>query len=265
MGLKISVITPSFNSSHYIEKAICSVLDQDYTNYEHIVIDGGSTDQTLAILKKYSHLVWISEKDRGQVDAMNKGFRMATGDIIVYLNADDYFICGAFSSVIPCFNQGHKFVVGDIVVQKNNEYFINIPRTTIEGMLRHWEMNAFPYNPVGYFYSREVQETIPFDENFTCMMDLRFLLEAVTKFNFIKINALLGVYRCIGNTKTSADQNNLNYWTEENFWFINNYLPLMSHKYVQQFRKDRVKGYEQQQEWQKALLKKTEMELYGKE
>ncbi len=255
MNLKISVITPSLNSGLYIEKAICSVLDQDYTNYEHIVVDGGSTDQTLSILKKYSHLKWVSEKDRGQADAMNKGFRMSTGDIIVYLNADDYFLCGAFSSVIPYFEQGHKFVVGDIVVQKSNEYFINVPRVKLEGMLRHWEMNAFPYNPVGYFYTREVQEVIPFDENFKSMMDLRFLLEAATKFNFKKINALLGVYRCRENTKTVSEQNDPGYWTEENFWFINDYLPLMSKEYVQRFKEDRIKGYEQQRKWQKAFLK----------
>jgi glycosyltransferase involved in cell wall biosynthesis len=89
--LKISIITPSFNSVNYIERAIKSVLSQDYDNWEHIIVDGGSMDGTLEILKKYPHLVWVSEPDRGQSDAMNKGFQMSTGEIIGYLNADDWY------------------------------------------------------------------------------------------------------------------------------------------------------------------------------
>ncbi len=98
--MKISVITPSYNSANTIETAIKSVLAQDYKNYEHIVVDGASTDGTLDILKRHPHLTWISEPDRGQVHAMNKGFAMATGDIIVNLNADDQFLQGAFSAVL---------------------------------------------------------------------------------------------------------------------------------------------------------------------
>ena len=77
--LKISVITPSFNQGVFIEKTIQSVIDQKYPNFEHIIIDGGSTDETLVILKKYPHLIWLSEKDKGQSDALNKGMKMATG------------------------------------------------------------------------------------------------------------------------------------------------------------------------------------------
>lgn len=83
----ISIITPSLNQARYIERTICSVLEQDYPNLEYIVVDGGSTDGTVEILKKYgSRLTWISEKDAGQSDAINKGMRMATGDVIAYLN-----------------------------------------------------------------------------------------------------------------------------------------------------------------------------------
>ncbi len=89
---KISVITPSFNSESYIENTIRSVLNQDYPNLEYLVIDGGSTDLTLDILKKYNGSVtWISEKDRGQSNAINKGLHLATGDVIAYLNSDDMY------------------------------------------------------------------------------------------------------------------------------------------------------------------------------
>lgn len=96
---RISIITPSYQQGKYIERAIKSVMDQDYSNIEHIIIDGGSSDNTLDILRKYPHIKWISEKDEGQSDALNKGFRMATGDIIGWLNCDDYYEQDAFSRV----------------------------------------------------------------------------------------------------------------------------------------------------------------------
>ena len=89
---KITVLTPSYNMSDYIEENIVSVLNQTYKNYEHIIIDAGSSDNTVAILEKYPHLKWISEPDGGQSDAYNKGLRMATGDLVLCLNADDYLL-----------------------------------------------------------------------------------------------------------------------------------------------------------------------------
>jgi len=99
----ISIITPTFNDFRFLEENIKSLLKQTYKFYEHIVIDGGSTDGTLELLKSYPHIKWISERDKGMYDAINKGIKMASGDIIAYLNADDrYFdysletVCGTF-------------------------------------------------------------------------------------------------------------------------------------------------------------------------
>lgn len=89
----VTIVTPSFNKGPYIEETILSIRNQTYSHLEHIVIDGGSTDETLAILRNYSgELVWISEPDNGQSDAINKGWRLAKGDIIAYLNADDTYL-----------------------------------------------------------------------------------------------------------------------------------------------------------------------------
>jgi glycosyltransferase involved in cell wall biosynthesis len=85
--MKISVLTPSFNSARYLDRAIRSVQQQDYSNWEHIVMDGGSTNGTKEILQKYSNLFWTSEKENGQLDAMNKAFARSTGDIVMHLNA----------------------------------------------------------------------------------------------------------------------------------------------------------------------------------
>lgn len=89
---KISILTPTLNQARFIEETIQSVLSQGYPNLEFIVVDGGSTDGTLDILRKYSEsLVWSSEPDRGQVDAINKGLLKASGDVIAYLNSDDIY------------------------------------------------------------------------------------------------------------------------------------------------------------------------------
>lgn len=102
--LKISIITPSFNQGKFIRDTIESVLNQNYKNYEHIVIDGGSTDETVDILKEYPHLTWISEKDKGAADAINKGFEMADGDVVTWINSDDYYEANTFIEVINYFS-----------------------------------------------------------------------------------------------------------------------------------------------------------------
>jgi len=102
----VSIITPSFNKGPYIEETIQSIRNQGYTNTEHIIIDGGSTDETLAILKKYNGQVsWISEPDRGQSDAINKGWKIARGEIIAYLNADDTYTPDAVGIAVTYLNE----------------------------------------------------------------------------------------------------------------------------------------------------------------
>ena len=97
--MKISIVTPSLNSKDFIEDAIQSVLRQRYHDFEHIVVDGGSKDGTQEILRRYAHVKWISEPDKGQSDALNKGVSMSNGDVIGWLNADEYYLPGAFTDV----------------------------------------------------------------------------------------------------------------------------------------------------------------------
>ena len=251
--MKISVITPSFNSAQTIERAIQSVMKQDYHHWEHIIIDGGSTDDTIEILEKYKHLHWVSEPDRGQVHAMNKGFSMSTGDLIVYLNSDDYFNDGAFTSVVNAFSPEIMMVVGKVSVydEATDSWWINDPRIDFKSILHHWEPDAFCVNPVGYFYRRHVQNKIRFREDNGGKMDLAFLLEAAFYFESqtIKIDQVMGCFMNTKDTRTVNEQSKAGYWRPENFTFIEPFLQKMPESFQVEYREKQKAGYTQRQEW----------------
>jgi len=114
---KLSIITPSFNQGEFLEQCIESVLSQDYPNLEYLILDGGSTDQSAQIIERHRpRLAWaISENDGGQSDAINKGLTRATGDLVAWLNADDFYLPGAFRTVVEAHRRrpGGAFYFGD--------------------------------------------------------------------------------------------------------------------------------------------------------
>ena len=138
--MKISIITVTFNSAKYLEDCIQSVIDQNFNNIEHIIIDGGSTDQTVAIIKKYKHKLayWVSEKDNGMYDAINKGLQFATGDVVGMLHSDDILASPEVISLIAQSfeNKNVDSVYGDLVYVKPDN---------INQVLRIWK---------GYNYKR---------------------------------------------------------------------------------------------------------------
>ena len=115
--MRISILTPSYNQGKFIEKTITSVMNQNWQDVEHIIIDGGSTDNTIDILKRYPNLRWISEPDEGQADALNKGLEIATGEIIGWINSDDFYKENIFNDIIKEFKHSYvNWVIGNITL-----------------------------------------------------------------------------------------------------------------------------------------------------
>ncbi len=126
----VSIVTPSFNQAPFLEKTILSVLEQDYPNIEYMVVDGASTDGSLEIIRKHANRIswWVSEKDDGQADGINKGFKRATGDIVAWLNSDDFYLPGTVTRAVQALqdNPSAAFVYGDVQVVDEKGEVINI-------------------------------------------------------------------------------------------------------------------------------------------
>lgn len=197
---RISVVTPSFNQAAYIGQTIESVLSQRYPDFEHIVVDGGSTDGTLEILKRYPHLKWISEADRGQADALNKGFRMATGDVIAWVNSDDWYEPGAFDAVAAFFrdNPDEDVVMGDcLLVDENGKVFdkvVNVERG-FEEIRCHWVPRSIPTQPAVFFRKRLLDECGELDVSLHYVMDFDLWLRFSQKARFRHIDVTTSGYR----------------------------------------------------------------------
>lgn len=204
---KISIVTPSYNQGRFIEIAIESVLAQNYPNFEHIILDNCSTDQTLAILEKYPHLIWKSEPDQGQSDALNQGFRMATGEIIGWLNADDQYLPGCFNQVTKAFTNHPET---DIVY---GDYYWSDEMGKITQLRRELDFDFFllKYLHILYipststFFKQKIfQENNFLDTSLKYSMDYEFFLRlAYKQYKFNHINAYLANFRWHKQSKSS--------------------------------------------------------------
>lgn len=213
--MMISVITPVYNGAKFIESCIKVVIDQNCSHVEHIIVDGGSTDETVEIIKeyaqKYSHIRWISEKDKGQSDAMNKGIAMAQGEILAILNVDDYYEPNVLNRVSEMFKTlpEPSLLVGNCKVWNDEGKLdhINKPaKIKLTDLLLGCELNPHPMNPSAYFYHTSLHQKIGLykvDEHY--VMDLDFLLRAVQVATVKYVNETWGNYRQLEGTKTVND------------------------------------------------------------
>jgi glycosyltransferase involved in cell wall biosynthesis len=142
-SLRVSVVTPSYNQAAFLEQTMLSVLDQGYLNLEYLVVDGGSADGSVEIIQKYAPRLayWVSERDRGQADAINKGLARVSGDIVAWLNSDDYYLPGAIRSVVRAFEDHPEagLIYGDVAAVDGENRPLNTIRYGnygLEGLLR---------------------------------------------------------------------------------------------------------------------------------
>lgn len=204
---KITIVTPSYNQGDFLEETILSILNQEYPNLEYIICDGGSTDQSVDIIKKYESKItwWCSEKDRGQTDAINKGMQRATGDIVGWINSDDVMFANSL------------FVIADFYMHHPKCEFANgvvadIDKEGIVKKFTHIIMSKFfmkhgCYNicQQGMFWKRELFDRIGFlDDTFHAKMDVEWLIrnyEANTKV--MLLNKPVAAIRVYEGTKTA--------------------------------------------------------------
>jgi glycosyltransferase involved in cell wall biosynthesis len=202
--LKISIITPSFNQGQYIEDTILSVIGQDYGNLEYIIMDGGSKDQTIDVIKKYSDKItyWESKKDKGQSHAINKGLNKATGDIIAWLNSDDMYTDNALKRVANIFlkNPDVDIVYGNVwqCYPKETEKHINkkfSPKQFLTGVNMHQP---------SVFWRRKLHEEVGYlDEELYYTMDYDLWLRLFYNYKSYKTDVILSKFRCHEEAKTS--------------------------------------------------------------
>lgn len=212
----ISVITPVMNGERYIESCLNTVIEQDCSDMEHIIIDGVSRDKTLSIVKEYAdrypHIRWVSEKDNGQSNAMNKGIAMARGEIIAILNVDDYYephTLNRIQEIVKTLREP-GMVVGNCKVwdAEGKLLYVNKPsKLKITDLLMGWSINPHPVNPSAYFYHKSLHKIVgPYDEKHHYVMDLDFILKAVKVSTVKYFNETWGNYRFLEGTKTFVDK-----------------------------------------------------------
>jgi len=216
---KISVVTPSYNQGQYIEETIRSVIMQGYPNLEYIIIDGGSTDNTMDIVKKYQHDIfyWVSEKDNGQTHAINKGLRLATGDIVAYLNSDDVFMPYSFRLVAEIMTRwdinwltgvrSHLNPTGSITTVKKSprvfNRFLYSKGFNLSGFLGFNQQ-------VSTFWRRSLTKDLEWNEKLNCCMDIDIWLQLSKTTELFSINSILGLMRQHKEQKSKTVCSDLN-------------------------------------------------------
>jgi len=228
---KISIITPTLNQADFIEQTIKSVLSQNYPNLEYIIVDGGSKDKTLPILKKYQDkLKWISEKDRGQSDAINKGLELSTGEVVGYLNSDDVLEDGALFKIAEFFDENpHIFwVTGKCFIidkdGKRTRFLINWYKNIFLKYFRSFTtliISNYISQPATFWKKEILTKVGLFDKSLHYSMDYDYWLRISKHYYELGfIDAYLASFRIHETSKTVAK---LSLQLSENYDIVKKY------------------------------------------
>lgn len=211
--MKISVITPSLNQRQFIEETIESILNQEHKDVELIVVDGVSTDGTVELLQSYGdRFRWISEKDSGQTEAINKGIKMASGDIICYLNSDDYFFPYTLKVVNDYFEAHPEamWLSGDATIVDENGKEILKYITAYKKFLRFWpnfttlSIVNFISQPSTFLRREAFEEFGLFKEHLHWDMDYDYWLMLMKKYPLHFLRRSLSAFRLHGDSKSGT-------------------------------------------------------------
>lgn len=212
----VSIVTPSLNQGQYIEETILSVLNQDYPNIEYTVIDGGSTDETIDILKKYQEkLLWVSEKGRGQTEAIHKGFKNAKGAILAWLNSDDLYSSDAVGKAVGLFNQNPEIRMVYGKTRYIDAHGKNVGQHPTEPFnLKKLAVSTFICQP-STFSKKDAYLTaggLNIDLHYT--MDYDLWVRIARQFSVEYLPEVLSEYRLHDRSKTVSDIHSLRFHRE---------------------------------------------------
>ena len=211
---KITVLTPNYNYGHYLEETIRSVLLQGYPNLEYIIIDGGSTDNSIEVIKKYEPWLtyWVSEPDRGQTHAINKGLEKATGEIFNWINSDDILMPGALFAIAQGMQNSDAFVgVVNNFYENDREVKVLPQNITSQGLLTKFNTTDFPsqkdtvYHQPGFWFNTKYLKEIGFlNENLNLQFDFDRVVRYVHRHpNVNYSDRVLVNFRCHQEQKTA--------------------------------------------------------------
>jgi glycosyltransferase involved in cell wall biosynthesis len=210
---KFSIVTPSLNQGAYLEDTLESVRKQNYANVEHLVLDGVSTDGTIPLLQaktgpEWQHLHWFSDRDGGCTQALNKGIRLATGDIIGWLNSDDRYRAGCFETVAKIFAQNPDIdvVYGDYTFMDEHGKHLRVRREIEFSRLVLFYHRISPIPSTATFFRRRIfDEGNFFDESLQFAMDYEFFVRLANKgYRFKHVHSLFADFRFHPESKTCA-------------------------------------------------------------
>jgi len=206
---KISIVTPSYNQAEFLERTILSVLNQNYPNLEYIIIDGGSTDGSVDIIKKYEKYLtyWVSEPDKGQSDAINKGFKMATGEIYAYLNSDDLYLPNTLNKIASIFERyrDSQIIYGHSYVIDENDNIFNLS-VALPFSLKKLIFDLFTIPQQSSFWRKEVYMKVGgFNtDNKTCMDHEFYAYAGKLGFKFKAVDEILACFRIHSTSITGS-------------------------------------------------------------
>lgn len=209
---KITIITPSFNQGKYIEETIRSIVLQNYPNLEYIIIDGGSTDETVDIINKYSAFItdWVSEKDEGQAHAINKGLKKATGDIVNWINSDDYLAPDALYHIASKYSSGFDMLAGcvnnfnDNIAIAVDGYSGTIKNKDLS-LLNYFHTGSFYYHQPGVWFKRSLLNQISLNQELHYCFDTQLMLKILeTNPIIVYCDEVLVNFRLHDESKTVA-------------------------------------------------------------